>query len=121
MLPEVTMIIFAVHAAIKLGQKIRTVFEDEVRDRDLTLPPVGFSPADLPFWDPEKSSHFSRRKARASWPRPPSRGQGRKLCPSPRRASISRFGSKGDQPGIQDQLCFAYQRIQETLRPPSQG
>ena len=53
MLAYVTIIIFAIHAAIKLGQKIRTVFEDEVRDRDLMLPPVGFAPADLPFWQPE--------------------------------------------------------------------
>jgi hypothetical protein len=53
MLAYVTIIIFAIHAVIKLGQKIRTVFEDEVRDRDLILPPVSFVPADLPFWEPE--------------------------------------------------------------------
>jgi len=52
-LAYVAMIIFAIHAAIKLGQKIRTVFEDEVRDRDLILPPVIFAPAALPFWQPE--------------------------------------------------------------------
>jgi len=47
------MIIFAIHAAIKLGQKIRTVYEEEVRDRGWFLPPVGFTPSGLPYWEGE--------------------------------------------------------------------
>ena len=30
MLPYVDLVLFAIHAAIKLGQKIQTVFEDEI-------------------------------------------------------------------------------------------
>ncbi len=49
MLSEVELVMFAIQAAIKLGRKIQTVFEDETRDRDLILPPVESD--DLPFWD----------------------------------------------------------------------
>jgi hypothetical protein len=48
MLPYVDLVLFAIHAAIKLGQKIQTVFEDEIRDRELVLPPVGFADSELP-------------------------------------------------------------------------
>ncbi len=116
MLPEVTMIIFAVHAAIKLGQKIRTVFEDEVRDRDLTLPPVGFSPADLPFWEPEVKPFFEKEGQGFVAP-PPKPGPGEETLPQPPEGLYFTLWQQRDQPDIQDQLCFAYQRIQETLNP----
>ena len=45
---EVDMVMFAIQAVIRLGKKIQAVFEDEVRDRELILPPVEGS--DLPFW-----------------------------------------------------------------------
>jgi hypothetical protein len=48
MLPYVDLVLFAIHAAIKLGQKIQTVFEDEIRDRELVLPSVGFPDSELP-------------------------------------------------------------------------
>ncbi|MFP3871111.1 MAG: hypothetical protein ACLFVT_09570 [Syntrophobacteria bacterium] len=37
---EVDLVIFAIQAAAKLGRKVQAVFEDEVRDRELILPPV---------------------------------------------------------------------------------
>ena len=37
MVPYVGLIIFAIHAAIKLGQKIRLVYEEEVRDRGFNM------------------------------------------------------------------------------------
>ena len=54
MLPYVDLVLFAIHAAIKLGQKMQTVFEDEIRDRAIVLPPVGFEDSKLPTaWDTE--------------------------------------------------------------------
>jgi hypothetical protein len=47
MLPYVDLVLFAIHAAIKLGEKVQTVFE-EIRDRELVLPPVGFADRELP-------------------------------------------------------------------------
>ena len=49
MLSQVELVMFAIQAAINLGRKIQTVFEDETRDRGLILPPVEGD--DLPFWD----------------------------------------------------------------------
>lgn len=48
MLPYVDLVLFAIHAAIKLGQKIQTVFEDEILQRELVLPAVGFPDSELP-------------------------------------------------------------------------
>ncbi|MBI4964112.1 MAG: hypothetical protein HY913_12605, partial [Desulfomonile tiedjei] len=48
MLPYVDLVLFAIHAAIKLGQKMQTVFEDEIRDRAIVLPPLGFGDEELP-------------------------------------------------------------------------
>lgn len=42
----VELVIFAIQAAIKLGGKIQTVFEDETRDQELILPEVEHT--DLP-------------------------------------------------------------------------
>lgn len=36
----VALVMFAIQAAIRLGQKLQTVFEDETRDNPLILPPV---------------------------------------------------------------------------------
>jgi hypothetical protein len=116
MLPQVTMIIFAIHAAIKLGQKIRTVFEDEVRDGDLTLPPVGFSPAGLPFWEPEVKPFFEK-EGRGFVAPPPKPGPGEETLPQPPAGLYYTLWQQRDKPDIQDQLCLAYQRIQDTLDP----
>lgn len=75
MVPYVNLIIFAIHAAIKLGQKIRTVFEDEVRDWDLILPPVGFTPADLPYWDDAEQFFLSKGKGLVALPPEPRPGE----------------------------------------------
>jgi hypothetical protein len=79
MLPYVSLIIFAIHAAIKVGQKIRTVFEEEVRDRDLFLPPVGFTPANLPYWDETENFFLGTGTA---WPHPKP-GRERRSRPQP--------------------------------------
>lgn len=49
MVPYTDTVIFAIKAAISLGQKIQTVFEDETRDMDYVLPPVEGD--NLPFWN----------------------------------------------------------------------
>ena len=41
MLNYIDLVMFAIQAAIKLGRKIQTVFEDETRDRELILPAGG--------------------------------------------------------------------------------
>jgi hypothetical protein len=46
MLNYIDLVMFAIQAAIKLGRKIQTVFEDETRDRELILSDVEHS--DLP-------------------------------------------------------------------------
>lgn len=41
MLDYVNLVMFAIYAAMRLGQKAVAVYGDEVRDRELILPPVG--------------------------------------------------------------------------------
>lgn len=115
MVPYVNLIIFAIHAAIKLGQKIRTVFEDEVRDWDLILPPVGFTPADLPYWDDAEQFFLSKGKGFVALPPEPRPGE--ETRPQPPEGLYYELWQKRDKPAIQKQLCFAYQRIQATIEP----
>lgn len=45
---DIYIVVYAIQAAIRLGRKVRTVFEEETRDRDLILPPI--ETPDLPQW-----------------------------------------------------------------------
>jgi hypothetical protein len=59
----VQLVLFAIQAAIRLGQKLQTVFEDETRDNPLVLPPVPgstlptFDEAE-PFFESEQGQTF---------------------------------------------------------------
>jgi hypothetical protein len=59
----VQLVLFAIQAAIRLGQKLQTVFEDETRDNPLVLPPVPgsklptFDEAE-PFFESEQGKTF---------------------------------------------------------------
>jgi len=58
---EIVIVVYAIQAAMRLGRKVRTVFEEETRDRDLVLPPV--ETPDLPQWGVVKAFFESEGKA----------------------------------------------------------
>jgi hypothetical protein len=115
MLPYVSMIIFAIHAAIKLSQKIRTVYEEEVRDQDLILPPVGFVSVSLPLWD--DTEQFFEGPGKSFVAPPPKPQPGEKTLPQPPEGLYFKLWQERNKQAIKDQLCLAYQRIQENLDP----
>jgi hypothetical protein len=115
MLPYVSMIIFAIHAAIKLGQKIRTVFEEEVRDRDLFLPPIGFTPANLPYWDETEQFFLNQGQGFVAPPPQPRPGEGSR--PQPPAGLFYDLWQQKGKPAIQEKLCFAYQSIKDNIAP----
>lgn len=121
MVPYVSMIIFAIHAAIKLGQKIRTVYEEEVRDRGLFLPPVGFTPAGLPYWDGEDGAkQFFLGPGKGFVAPPPTPRPGEETQPHPPEGLFYDLWRQQKKTAIQEQLCFAYQKIQENIDPHRQ-
>ncbi len=115
MLPYVNVIIFAIHAAIKLGQKIRTVFEEEVRDRDLFLPPVGFTPANLPYWDETEDFFLNQGQGFVAPPLQPRPGE--ESRPHPPAGLFYDLWQEKGKPAIQEKLCFAYQSIKDNIDP----
>lgn len=115
MLPYVNLIIFAIHAAIKLGQKIRTVYEEEVRDRDLFLPPVGFTPANLPYWDEAEKFFLGPGQGFVAPPTKPRPGE--ESRPQPPAGLFYELWQQKGKPIIQEKLCFAYQNIKDNLDP----
>ena len=118
MVHYVGLIIFAIHAAIKLGQKIRTVYEEEVRDRGLFLPPVGFTPDNLPYWDgPDGAKEFFLGRGKGFVAPPPKPRPGEETRPQPPEGLFYDLWRQRDKPAIQEELCFAFQKIQENLNP----
>ena len=118
MVPYVSMIIFAIHAAIKLGQKIRTVYEEEVRDRDLFLPDVGYTPPDLGYWDREGGAkQFFLGPGKGFVAPPPALRPGEETQPHPPEGLFYDLWRQKEQLAIQVELCFAYQKIQEKIDP----
>lgn len=115
MVPYVSMILFAIHAAIKLGQKIRTVFEEEVRDRDLFLPPVGFTPANLPYWDETEEFFLGPGQGFVAPPAKPRPGE--ESRPQPPAGLFYDLWQQRKKPSIQEKLCFAYQSIKDNIDP----
>jgi hypothetical protein len=115
MLPYVSLIIFAIHAAIKVGQKIRTVFEEEVRDRDLFLPPVGFTPANLPYWD--ETENFFLGIGQGFVAPPPKTRPGEESRPQPPAGLFYDLWLQKGKPAVQEKLCFAYQSLKDNLDP----
>ena len=118
MLPSyyVSMILFAIHGAIKLGQKLRVIYEDKVRDEDLVLPPPGPVPPGLPDWDLDVKPFFE--------------GNGQALVAPPPEAEFTKDGQPAlpegmyyelwkerGKPIYQERLCFAYQEIIGKLNP----
>ena len=115
MLPYVTMILFAIHAAVKLGQKVRGIYEDKVRDQDLILPPVGGDPPGLAKWPEVKPFFEDEGRAFVAPPPPPGLGENGQP-PPPEGLYFSLWQEKG-KPANQKQLRLAYQKIKENLQP----
>ena len=113
MLSYVSMVLFAIHAAIKLGQKIRVAYEDGVRDRDLILPPVGFEPAELPFWP--ITEQFFQNEGQGFVAPPPQPKPGEETQPP--GGLYSSLWEQRDQEDIRYQLSFAHLRIMESIDP----
>lgn len=116
MLPYVSMILFAIHAAVKLGQKVRVIYEDKVRDQDLILPPVGVVPPGLPDWDLDVRPFFEKEgQAFVAPPSEPKKGEEEK--PQPPQGLYHDWWQDRSKPANQTNLCLAYQNITETLIP----
>jgi hypothetical protein len=119
MLPYVSMILFAIHGAIKVGQKLRVIYEDNVRDEDLVLPPVGVVPPDLPDWDLDVKPFFE--KEGQALVAPPPHGEltkdGQPALPEGMYYPL--WKEKG-KPANQTRLCLAYQNITNNLAPHRQ-
>ena len=58
---EIFIVVYAIQAAMRLGRKVRTVFEEETRDRDLVLPPI--ETPELPQWGVVKAFFESDGRA----------------------------------------------------------
>lgn len=121
MVPYASMIIFAIHAAIKLGQEIRSVYEEEIRDRGLFLPPVGFTPPGLGYWDEKDGAkQFFLGQGKGFVAPPPTPRPGEETQPHPPEGLFYDLWRQQEKPAIQEQLCFAYQKIQENIDPHRQ-
>lgn len=116
MLPYVSMILFAIHAAIKLGQKVRVIYEDKVRDEDLILPPVGVVPPDLPDWDLDARPFFEK-EGQAFVAPPPAPGLAEEAQPQPPEGLYFEWWQNRGKPANQKHLCLAYQNITKTIDP----
>ena len=107
MLNYIDLVMFAIQAAIKLGRKIQTVFEDETRDRELILPDVEH----VPLPQPSIAIAFFE-------------GEGKIFVQEPTPSAVAGGPTvamglyhdvwlrRDDSPAAQDKLCRAYQRIQ---------
>ena len=116
MLPYVSMVLFAIHAALKLGQKLRAIYEDKVRDQDLILPPIGVVPPDLPDWDLDVRPFFE--KAGQAFVAPPPQAElGENAQPPPPEGIYFSLWQKKGKPANQKLLCLAYQKIKNNLDP----
>ena len=80
MLNYIDPVMFAIQAAIKLGRKIQTVFEDETRDRQLPILPAGGTQPICPI--PALSWHSSKGRAKSMCKSPPQRRRGEAAMPS---------------------------------------
>jgi hypothetical protein len=105
MMSEIDIVMFAIQAAIRLGRKVQTVFEDEVRDRALILPPVPGTA--LPSLA-EAETFF--------------KGEGRFFvqAPEPQKEVVEGFyhkiwKNKGRSIADDDKIRDAYLRIQENI------
>mgnify|MGYP005843701167 FL=1 len=116
MLPYASVILFAIYAAIKLGQKVRVIYEDKVRDQDLILPPVGMVPPDLPDWDLDVRPFFEN-EGRAFVAPPPAPGLEGEARPQPPEGLYFDLWQNRGKPANQKHLCFAYKQITQTIEP----
>lgn len=106
---EVDMVMFAIQAVIRLGKKIQAVFEDEVRDRELILPPVEGS--DLPFWGTTEVFFAGEGKAFVASPERPV-SEKREPC----QGVYYEWWKKRDEGNVyRDKLREAHRRILEGL------
>jgi hypothetical protein len=112
MLPYVSMILFAVYAAIKLGQKVRVIYEDKVRDQDLILPPVGVVSPTFPDWDLDVRPFFENEGQAFVAPPPKKvKKQEEETKPQPPKGLYFDWWQDRGLPANQIKLTEAYQRI----------
>ena len=106
MLNYIDLVMFAIQAAIKLGRKIQTVFEDETRDRELILPEVEHS--DLP--DPSIVMVFFEGEGKVYVQEPtPGTGVGETVMPMGLYRDL--WLRRHDSLTARDNLGRAYQRV----------
>ena len=106
MLNYIDLVMFAIQAAIKLGRKIQTVFEDETRDRELILPDVEHS--DLP--DPSIVMAFFEGEGKVYVQEPtPGAGAGETVMPMGLYHDL--WLRRHDSLTARDNLGRAYQRV----------
>ena len=116
MLPYVSTVLFAIHAAIKVGQKVRVMVEERIRDQDLILPPVGVFAPDLPDWRLDVKPFFEK-EGQAFVAPPPKPGLGEDSKTQLPEGLYYALWQEKDKPANQKQLCLAYQRITQNLDP----
>jgi hypothetical protein len=97
---------FAIQAAIKLGRKIQTVFEDETRDRELILPDVEHS--DLP--DPSIVIAFFEGEGKV-YVQEPTPGAGAEEAAMPMGLYHDLWLRRHDSLSARDNLGRAYQCV----------
>ena len=102
----VALVIFGIQAAIKLGDKVQTVFEDETRDRELILPEVEHT--DLPNFVNTKAFFEGEGKLFVQEPNPMD-------SPGASSVSLGLYHSlwlrRDETNEIREKLSQAYQRI----------
>ena len=106
MLNYIDLVMFAIQAAIKLGRKIQTVFEDETRDRELILPDVEHS--DLP--DPSIVMVFFEGEGKV-YVQEPTPGAGAGEATMPMGLYHNLWLRRHDSLTARDNLGRAYQRV----------
>ncbi len=107
MLDYVNLVMFAIYAAMRLGQKAVAVYGDEVRDRELILPPVEVDSPEFRSW-PETQKFFS--------------GDGKAFVAEGglyEKWWQDREGQSYAQ--VREKLCIAYSAIKKNIGPIQQA